>query len=288
MPRMATTLTDGFLLVDKPAGVSSHDVVATVRRARGGIKAGHTGTLDPFATGLLLVALGRATRLIRFVPAEPKVYHATIRFGTATDTDDATGAEVDTAPAPVDGVVRDAVATLTGTIEQRPPAYSARHVGGRRAYELARKGETPDLAPTTVTVETWEIESFVEGTLNATITCSAGTYIRALARDLGTLCGSVAHLAALRRTRIGPFDVRDAVTPGEAQDAQLRSCADTLSGMIRQVVDPGEVAHVHHGRSVAARVDGARAALVDEAGELVAVADREGERWHPSVVVTGG
>lgn len=288
MPRMATSLTDGFLLVDKPAGVSSHDVVATVRRARGNIKAGHTGTLDPFATGLLLVALGRATRLIRFIPAEPKVYHATIRFGAATDTDDATGVEVETAPAPVDAVMRDAIATLTGTIEQRPPAYSARHIDGRRAYELARKGETPDLAPTPVTIHAWDIASFVDGTLNATITCSTGTYIRALARDLGKLCGSAAHLSALRRTRIGPFDVQDAVAPDEASSARLTSATDALTGMTRQVVDAGEVAHLHHGRPVAARMDGSRAALVDEAGELVAVAEREGEWWHPCVVVTGG
>ena len=152
MLRMATSPTDGILLVDKPAGMTSHDAVAIVRRARAGIKAGHTGTLDPMATGLLLVALGRATRLIRFVPFEPKVYRATIRFGTATDTDDATGREVDSAPAPVEAVVRDAIVQFTGTFEQRPPSFSARHVGGRRAYALARKGEKPDLAPTPVTV----------------------------------------------------------------------------------------------------------------------------------------
>lgn len=284
---MATSLTDGILLVDKPAGVSSHDAVTTVRRARGGIKGGHTGTLDPFATGLLLVALGRATRLIRFMPSGPKVYQATIGFGTATDSDDATGLVVESAPAPVDAVVRDAVNQLTGTIDQLPPSFSARHVDGRRAYELARRGETPNLQPTKVTVHSWEIESFTDGVLATTITCSAGTYIRALARDLGKLCGSVAHLASLRRTRIGPFDVRDAIAPEQAHAAPLLSGADALSGMSRQVMDREEIELVLHGRAIVARAGGERAALIDAEGELVAVAERDGESWQPRVVVTG-
>ena len=287
MPRMATSLTDGILLVDKPAGVSSHDAVTTARRARGGIKAGHTGTLDPFATGLLLVALGRATRLIRFVPSGPKVYEATISFGTATDSDDATGVVVESAPAPVDAMARDAIGQLTGTIEQLPPSFSARHVDGRRAYELARKGETPDLRPTSVTVYSWDVESFVEGVLKATISCSAGTYIRSLARDLGRLCGSAAHLAALRRTRIGPFDVRDATAPHQANVAPVISAADALAGMSRQVVDAADVALVQNGRAIVARAEGDRVALIDEGGELVAVAERDGESWQPRVVVAG-
>ena len=284
MLRMATSPTDGILLVDKPAGMTSHDAVAIVRRARAGIKAGHTGTLDPMATGLLLVALGRATRLIRFVPSEPKVYQATIRFGTATDTDDATGREVDSAPAPVEAVVRDAIVQFTGTFEQRPPSFSARHVGGRRAYALARKGETPDLAPTPVTVHLWDVEAFAEGVLTATITCSAGTYIRALARDLGQLAGSVAHLSELRRTQIGPFDVRDAVAPVEAETAPLVSGADALSGMTHQVVDATETVQVSIGRAIVAREPGAHAALVNDTGELVAVAERDGDHWQPRVV----
>jgi tRNA pseudouridine55 synthase len=284
---MATSLTDGILLVDKPAGVSSHDAVTTARRARGGIKGGHTGTLDPFATGLLLVALGRSTRLVRFVPSGPKVYQATIRFGTATDSDDATGIVVESAPAPVDAMVRDAVAQLTGAIDQLPPSYSARHVDGKRAYELARKGETPDLRPTRVTVYSWDIASFTEGLLTATISCSEGTYIRALARDLGKLCGSAAHLASLRRTHIGPFDVRNAVAPDQAHAAALVPAAEALPGMARQVMDSSEIALVQHGRAITARAEGERAALLDAAGELVAVAERDGESWQPRVVVAG-
>jgi len=282
---MAITSSEGFLLVDKPAGLSSHDVVARVRRARGGIRAGHTGTLDPFATGLLLVALGRATRLIRFVPAEPKVYEATIAFGSATDTDDATGNVIAEGPLPGEAAVLDAVPRLTGLIDQVPPDFSARHIDGRRAYELARKGEQPDLRPASVTVHGWDIESLGGGALRATITCSSGTYVRALARDLGRLSGSVAHLAALRRTRIGPFDVESAVTPDQSGEAVLVSAADALVGISRQVIAGEAVARVAQGRAVEAQGDGPNVALVDESGALVAVAERDGEWWQPRVVI---
>lgn len=284
---MVTTTRDGVLLVDKPAGVSSQDAVNTVRRARGGLRAGHTGTLDPAATGLLIVALGSATRLIRFLPAEPKVYRATIAFGTRTDSDDATGLVVAEGPVPDESTIRAAIPRLTGAIEQRPPSYSARHVGGRRAYAVARTGATPDLAPTVVTVSEWDVESFDGTRLIATITCGSGTYIRSLARDLGHLCGTVAHLESLRRTRIGPFDVRDAVPPDECANALVVRSADALIGMPRQVVLSDDLARVHHGRPVTAHEPGDRAALIDEGGELVAVAERDGEWWQPRVVLSG-
>lgn len=285
---MATHATDGILLVDKPAGLSSHDVVARVRRARQGVRAGHTGTLDPFATGLLVVALGRATRLIRFLPSEPKVYEATIAFGSATDTDDATGNVVEQGPLPDDQVVRAAIERLTGALDQRPPAFSARHVEGRRAYAIAREGGTPALETTAVTVHAWDVGSLIGGALTATITCSSGTYIRALARDLGRLCASAAHLAALRRTHIGPFDVRDAIPPDDAGRADPMPSAEALAGMPRQFVDASEVEHVTHGRPVAAREPGMTAALVDETGALMAIAERDGEWWQPRVVLAGG
>ena len=281
---MAIANSEGFLLVDKPAGISSHDVVATVRRARR-IRAGHTGTLDPFATGLLLVALGRATRLIRFVPSDPKVYQAAIAFGAATDTDDATGNVVEHGPVPGDAAVLDAIGRLTGALQQVPPAYSARHVGGRRAYEVARTGTLPDLAPASVTVHAWMVESLGDGRLAATITCSSGTYIRSLARDLGRLCGTAAHLAALRRTRIGPFDVRDAVPPDESGDQPVIRAADALVGLTRQVVSGDDLLRLANGRPVAAQGEGTTAALVDGSGALVAVGEREGDWWQPRVVI---
>ena len=285
---MAHPTSDGILLVDKPAGVSSHDVVALVRRARHGVRTGHTGTLDPFATGLLLVALGHATRLIRFLPSEPKVYRATIAFGASTDTDDGTGTIVSEAALPDESAIRDAIPELTGVLEQRPPAYSARHVGGRRAYQIAREGDEPALEPTTVTVHSWDVESVTPSMLTATITCSSGTYIRALARDLGARCGSAAHLSALRRTRIGPFDVTDAVAPDESADAALLAPVDALGTMPRQLLSVSDVELVRHGRAVAAGIDDLRqAALLAPDGALIAVAERDGEWWQPRVVLNG-
>jgi tRNA pseudouridine55 synthase len=283
---MATAKSDGFLLVDKPAGMSSHDVVAAVRRSRGRVRAGHTGTLDPFATGLLLVALGRATRLIRFVPAEPKVYRAIMAFGLSTDTDDVTGKPGEEGPIPGDDEVLESIRRLTGTFLQVPPAYSARHVDGRRAYAVARRGGDPGLAPATVSVYGWEVHALADGRLETTITCGPGTYIRALARDLGRLCGTVAHLVSLRRTRIGPFDVRDAVPPDESAEATVIAAADALVGMTREVVEGDDVMRVQHGRPIAAHGQGSSVALVDAAGDLVAVAERDGEWWHPRVVLS--
>ena len=285
---MATPTSDGILLVDKPPGASSHDVVARVRRALGGPRAGHSGTLDPFATGLLVVALGRATRLIRFMPSEPKVYRATIAFGTATDSDDATGRVTAQGTLPDESAVRGAIRRLTGRLEQLPPAYSARHVDGRRAYQIAREGGTPELSPSTVTVHEWNVHSFGDGRLDATITCSSGTYIRALARDLGRFCGTVAHLSALRRTRIGPFDVADAIVPDEAVPALVRPSTEALAGMARQVVADDDVERLSHGRPVSAHEDGTSVALVDQAGELIAIGEREGDWWQPRVVIRGG
>ena len=209
---------EGLLLVDKPAGITSHDVVDRVRRAYGERSVGHLGTLDPFATGLLIVLVGRATRLATFLDIEPKVYEAVIAFGSEMDTDDATGEVTRSAPPPAEPDVRAAIVTLTGEIEQVPPAYSAKKVAGKRAYAVARSGEVPELAPASVTVHRWDVTAFTGEALSATITCGGGTYIRALARDLGRFSGSAAHLASLRRTRIGKFDVADA-TPANALDA---------------------------------------------------------------------
>jgi tRNA pseudouridine55 synthase len=221
-PRVEGTTTDqttgapasveGLLLVDKPAGMTSHDVVQRVRRIYGERSIGHLGTLDPFATGLLVLLLGRATRLATFIDTEPKVYEAVVKFGEETDTDDATGTVIRSAAAPSDSAVRAALPALTGKISQLPPAYSAKSVDGTRAYDAARRGEPLELDPVEVTVHDWKITSIEQQTLAATITCSGGTYIRALARDLGRMTSSAAHLGALRRTRVGRFDVSDAPT----------------------------------------------------------------------------
>jgi tRNA pseudouridine55 synthase len=202
----------GLLLVDKSAGMTSHDVVQHVRRIYGERSIGHLGTLDPFATGLLVLLIGRATRLATFLDTEPKVYEAVIRFGTETDTDDETGTVIRTADLPSESGVRSGLEALTGTISQIPPAYSAKSVDGTRAYDAARRGEPLDLPPVAVTVQSWEIRQLSREALSAVITCGGGTYIRALARDLGRLASSAAHLSTLRRTRVGEFDIRDAAT----------------------------------------------------------------------------
>lgn len=214
----------GLLLVDKPAGMTSHDVVQHVRRIYGERSIGHLGTLDPFATGLLVLLIGRATRLATFLDTEPKVYDATIAFGSETDTDDSTGTVIRTAKPPEENDVRAAVTRLTGKISQIPPAYSAKSVDGTRAYDAARRGTPLDLPAVEVVVHSWKIGEVREATVTATVTCSGGTYIRALARDLGRLTSSAAHLSSLRRTRVGEFDVRQASTLDSlvAQPARVR------------------------------------------------------------------
>ena len=211
---------EGMLLVDKPAGITSHDVVLIARRAYGERSIGHLGTLDPFATGLLILLLGKATRLANHMDVEPKVYDATIHFGAETDTDDSTGSVTREADVPVADAVSAAVGKLTGTFAQIPPDYSAKSVDGTRAYKTARKGAPVELRPARVTVHSWEIRERTNDSLRAKITCSGGTYIRALARDLGRATNSAAHLSALRRLSIGEFDVRDAMSLDQVKAAQ--------------------------------------------------------------------
>lgn len=286
---MATPTTDagGLLLVDKPAGITSHDVVSIIRRVIKTRRVGHAGTLDPFATGLLVVLFGRGTRLIPYIDGEPKVYEATIRFGTETDTDDRTGTTTRSAELPSDARIADAIARLTGAIDQVPPAYSAKQVEGTRAYEAARRGEPLVLPPVRITVHEWALGERQGDCLVARITCSGGTYIRALARDLGRLTGSAAHLAELRRTGAGPFSVRDAVTTTalEAGEYTPLPLAAAVASLPVQPLDSGELRRVAHGNSVPSRVDGQRVALVDDQHTLIAVAEAENGELRPKLVL---
>lgn len=286
MPR-TTARVDGVLLVDKPAGVTSHDVVALARRSLGVRRIGHTGTLDPFATGLLVLLVGQATRLARFVEDEPKVYEATIEFGTETDTDDLTGGIMREAELPEPGAVDGAIATLTGPIQQVPPAFSAKKVAGKRAYAAARAGAPIELQPATVTVYGWDVHRRSAATLEVTITCSGGTYIRALARDLGRAAGSAAHLTALRRIRSGVFDLGGAraMSDLETGAASLASMRSAIPSLTSQLLDDAEVSRIRHGQAVPARGDALTAALVDSVGDLVAIGSRDGNRLRPIVVM---
>ncbi|MDQ6830722.1 MAG: tRNA pseudouridine(55) synthase TruB, partial [Gemmatimonadota bacterium] len=240
---------DGLLLIDKPAGVTSHDVVLAARRAFGESRIGHGGTLDPFATGLLVLLLGRATRLLPYLDGEPKIYEATIRFGAETDTDDLLGAVVRTANAPAIEDVRAAIASLTGEISQVPPAYSAKRVDGRRAYDAARIGEALELAPVNVRVHSWEIADWRGDELDVVISCGGGTYIRALARDLGRATWSAAHLSALRRTSSGSLSVQGAPTLEtlRAGGAEVLPPLGALPALPVETLSEDEIARIARG-----------------------------------------
>src|SRR2546426_2680869 len=204
---------DGILVVDKPQGLTSHDVVTLARRALGETRIGHTGTLDPLATGVLPLAAGRATRLVQFLMASEKEYEARIRFGLTTDTYDVTGQEVTRSDAtPQRTAVEAALGTLTGEYLQAPPAYSAKKIAGRRAYELARAAQVVEPTPVMVTVQRLELVTFDDITATVRLTCSAGFYVRSLAHTLGGLVGTGACLDTLRRTRSGEFTLGHAVS----------------------------------------------------------------------------
>jgi tRNA pseudouridine55 synthase len=284
----------GILLVDKPGGMTSHDVVARARKALETRKIGHAGTLDPMATGLLVLGVGPATRLLTYLVGLDKTYAATIRLGATTDTDDADGTETSRADAAAlaaatPGRIRDGIAALTGTISQIPSTVSAIKVAGRRAYDLARAGEDVALAARTVTVSRFDIvaERRADDStdLDVVVDCTSGTYIRALARDLGGALGVGGHLTALRRTRIGPFDVRDAASVGGIGTDRLDTPAAVAALVLGRLdVSADEARDLRHGkRLVGAAVrlprDGiARtAAAIDPAGALVGVVERRGD-----------
>ena len=286
-PPVRTTATDGLLLVDKAAGMTSHDVVAAARRSLHARRVGHTGTLDPFATGLLVLLVGRATRLAQYVEDEPKVYDASITFGAETSTDDVTGEVTRAAAPPTATHIDAAIRSLTGPIVQRPPDYSAKKVAGKRAYAAARAGTPLVLQSVSVVVHEWLVRRRTLTTLDVTVTCGGGTYVRALARDLGRASGSAAHLTALRRVRCGAFDVAAALPVGDlnVDGVELTPLRSAIPQFPAQTLASHDLQRVLHGNPVEARVDAALVALVDAEGELVAVAARDGDMLQPRVVM---
>ncbi len=296
---------DGLLYVDKPAGITSHDVVGVVRRAARSRRVGHAGTLDPFATGLLVLGIGNCTRLLPYIVGEPKVYDTVIRFGAETDTDDATGrVTIERAvPALADELGRAlldaAIASLTGRIAQIPPAYSAKHVGGERAYALARRGESVSLPPVDIHVHGWEILDCQGDQLHVRVTCGGGTYVRALARDLGRALGTAAHCEALRRISSGPAHVDvatplAALTPGAIADGTvlLHPPLEALGDISIEALDEVGVRALSQGRAIAATQPGAMVAFlrapIDVGVHVIGIGVRTtGERWQPRVVLLG-
>ena len=306
---------DGLLIIDKPAGPTSHDVVARMRRALGERSIGHTGTLDPAATGVLPLVLGRATRLARFLSADVKTYEAVVRFGFATDTRDARGTPQGPryeGPLPSRDAIEAHLTAFRGTFLQQPPAYSARKISGERSYTLARaRSRTavsqadqpgPLPAPSRVTVHQLDIVSVEPDGVTLRVDCSAGFYVRSLAHDLGERLGVGAHLAALRRTRSGDCRIEDAL-PLEAADADPRQAIDRviplsrmLPGLPPVVLTPEGVRRVAHGRDLGPDEieKGARplfahpgfVRLLGPEGELVGIAEpAPSGLLHPSVVL---
>ena len=286
MARRRPPTVHGLLVIDKPAGMTSHDVVDRVRRRLGERRVGHAGTLDPDATGVLLVGVGHATRLLTFLVGHDKRYVGEVVLGIETSTLDAAG-EV-TARHEMTGVrldeVRAAAARLTGPILQVPPMVSALKVGGRRLHELAREGIEVERTPRPVTIHRLEVEEGPEpGVFAIDVTCSAGTYVRTLAADIGRLLGGGAHLRNLRRLASGGFTVDEAAGPDEAE---LRPALDALRGMAVVSVDAETAALVRNGR-VLPRWDGEGPwALTDPDGDLLAVYEAfRGGDAKPALVI---
>jgi tRNA pseudouridine55 synthase len=306
---------DGFLIIDKPAGMTSHDVVAKVRHILHERRIGHTGTLDPFATGVLLLMVGRATRLAQFLNTDDKEYLAVIRLGYSTDTGDRTGTPLpssSTKAAWSEEDIESAMAELRGHIDQVPPMYSAKKIQGKKLYELARRGEEIERRPVRVCIHEFEavrpsgklMKDNADGTFDfeVRVVCSSGTYVRTLAEDFGKLLYVGAHLAELRRTRVGSFPIERAITLDElrsrfAEEAigtVLISPGAALSHLPFVHLNDDDVRKTRHGMEVEVAEsdwsDKADVAMVDTNQVLIAIGryDENSKRLHPRVVLTQG
>jgi len=295
---------DGVLLIDKPSGPTSHDVVARVRSVSGERSVGHTGTLDPRATGLLALVLGKATRLASVLSGSDKTYDATIRLGSTTDTDDADGSVTSTSGSrPDDQAIDAALGQFVGAFEQLPPNHSAKKIGGHKAYDLARRAEPVALKTAPVTVRTLHRTGRDGDLVSVVVSASAGFYVRALARDLGQALGCGAHLDSLRRTKVGRFDVTEALPLdaaerlGHALAAHVLSPADALGDFPSVTVNADGLRRVLHGNSlspehlqgrsipVSGSAPSMRVRVLADDGHLVALAASRGGALHPTVVL---
>jgi tRNA pseudouridine55 synthase len=306
---------DGVLIIDKPAGMTSHDVVARTRHILHERRVGHTGTLDPFATGVLVLLLGRATRLAQFVSGLDKEYDAIIRLGYSTDTGDRTGTPIPGPPSKPDNFTEEAIEralqSLRGDIDQVPPMYSAKKVDGKRLYELARRGESVERKPVRVCIYEFEattptdqlIKDNLDGTFDfhARVSCSSGTYVRTLAEDFGKRLYVGAHLAELRRTRVGDFEITQAITLEQLKlhfgEESLGSVVLPLNAAVSRLsfvhLSGEDVRRARHGREVKVvepeRIDGEDVAMYDADEQLIAVGryDANSRTLHPHVVLGG-
>jgi len=291
-------VVSGVLVVDKPIGLTSHDVVQVIRRGTGIRRAGHTGTLDPRASGVLVILIGPAVRLSEYVSASDKRYQATIHLGSSTDTYDSEGYVTRSTNNAIDITEEqfdDILQTFVGEIEQVPPPYSAIKIKGRKAYDLAREGEEVNLEPRTINVYSLEVLEWDPPEAVIDVYCSSGTYVRSLANDLGNSLGTGAHLVGLRRTKSGRFTLRDAVPLRRLQEAFtagnwyrfLIPAAEALADWPMVELDADQVELVRHGHRVPAEpIDKGWARGVSQQGDLVALleVDEATQEWKPRKV----
>jgi tRNA pseudouridine55 synthase len=277
---------EGLLLVDKPGGITSHDAIDRVRRALGTRKVGHAGTLDPMATGLLLIGVGRATRLLRFLGDLDKTYEGVARLGVETDTLDADGEVVRTAEVPrslTPAAIGAAMSGLEGDSMQRPPAYSAVKVGGRKLVDAARAGESLEAAARPIRVRGFELVRTAGADLEFRVTCSSGTYVRVLLSDVGAALGCGAHLTRLRRTVIGPFDVADATTPDDPGDPLPIERA--VAHLPRLLLEPEEAVAARNGRILGPLGVAGPYGVFSPEGSLIGVYEDEGGTAVPLMIL---
>jgi tRNA pseudouridine55 synthase len=283
---------DGLLVLDKPAGITSRDAVDRALRWFGRkTKVGHTGTLDPFATGVLVLCLGGATRLAEYVQRMGKTYRSTFTLGATSDTDDVDGTitPVPGAGDPGGKAVLEALASFVGAIEQVPPAYSAAKIGGRRAYALARKGEDVALSAKTVQVYGIDVLRYQWPALEVEIRCGKGTYVRSLARDVGTALGCGAYVSVLRRTRVGPFSADDALSldaDAETARSKILPPALALAELPRVVLGANDARRLRNGQAIrVTATEEGETAVCDEQGSVIAVGVVEGRELRPTKVL---
>jgi tRNA pseudouridine55 synthase len=292
-------VVSGVLVVDKPVGLTSHDVVQIIRRGTGIRRAGHTGTLDPRASGVLVVLIGPAVRLSEYVSASDKRYQATIRLGSSTDTYDSEGVITGTPTVSVDDITEErfneVLQRFVGEIEQVPPPYSAVKVQGRRAYNMAREGEEVELTPRIIKVYSLEVLEWAPPEVVIDVYCSSGTYVRSLANDLGRELGTGAHLVGLRRTKSGRFTLRDAIPLRRLQEAfdagtwyrHLIPAAEALADWPMVELDADQVELIRHGHRIPAEPGQSGLARgVSQQGDLVALleVDPATQEWQPRKV----
>jgi len=303
-------MTDGILIVDKPEGLTSHDVVARLRRILKTKRIGHTGTLDPFATGVLVMLVGKATRLAQFLDKDKKEYQATIRFGFETDTGDVSGSpkRIQNSKFKIQNEkIEEALKDFRGEIEQTPPMYSAKKVAGKKLYELARKGIEIERKPVKITIYEiekmengkWKMENGKTFDVKIRVACSAGTYVRTLAEDIGKKLEVGAHLSALRRTCAGQFDLSKAVTIEELEEIVSKdklgevmiSMNDALAHLPKVVLNEVEIKNAQNGKKLKFEdteiKDNQAVRMIDEAKNLIAVGfyDKQQKSVQPRIVM---